>query len=278
MFRIIRAPHVAVVERLGNFYTVKQPGIRFQIPFVDRFHIVNLSIASSSHVFPIKTKDGVFCMAKVVASARVVEPEKYVYAAHDPSQLMDAHLEDAIRNIVPKFDLDHLFQSKEEIEQKILEQVELNGDRYGLQVTGVMITEIDPDSKVKKAMNKINASIRQKEATINNAEAEKYQLIARAQADAERKKLNGQGLADMRKAIMNGYAENIQSLAEQLGIPPKEAMAMTLTAQFIDATERAASSNNTKTVFYPTDLNQPQHLMQQLCADPNNNIKLNKSE
>lgn len=246
---VVRQSSLGIKETFGKFTGVLYPGLNFHLPLVTRVTPIDVMTKTSTAEVSVKTKDNVFAHIHVAVSHKVNNPERAYYKLQDPIHHMRAALEDVIRSTTPQLLLDELFESKHHIQQSVDVELKRRMEEFGYEIQTVMVTEIVPD---KKAMNTINASKRMREATENEAEAEKTKIVKSAEADAERKRLQGEGIAALRKAIVKGYEQGIADMSTKLGIDPKEAMTATLLTQYMDAMERMSSSRNSKTVFIPS--------------------------
>jgi regulator of protease activity HflC (stomatin/prohibitin superfamily) len=184
---------------------------------------------------------------------RVADAERAHYEIANPEALVDSQVEDALRGVAPRFALDALFAAKDEIQEQVSERLRGALGHYGVAIDSVMVTAIDPDRDVRKAMNDINAAARQRLAALDRAEADKLRIVKEAEAECERKRLQGEGIAAMRKAMLVGYEEAISDLASSLGLSPRDAMVATMVTQYIDAMEKLATSSNAKTILFSTD-------------------------
>lgn len=134
-----------------------------------------------------------------------------------------------------------------EIQTSLGEKLNANG--YTL--VDAFITDVEPDAAVKEAMNKVLASERLKDAAKNEAEASKIRIVADAEADKQKKQLNGEGLAAQRNAMMDGLHVSISKMTEGLKISHLQAIQLALYAQYYDTLKEMAKTSNTKTVFMP---------------------------
>ncbi|CAN0438584.1 unnamed protein product, partial [Ectocarpus sp. 8 AP-2014] len=117
---------------------------------------------------------------------------------------------------LPKLDLDQAFDSKEDIAIAVKNQLEEVMQEYGYQILQALVTDMDPDARVKGAMNEINASKRLREAATNKAEADKIMQVKAAEAEAESKYLSGVGVSRQRKAIVDGLRDSVQTFSETI--------------------------------------------------------------
>mmetsp|Transcript_13062 Transcript_13062/g.40235 ORF Transcript_13062/g.40235 Transcript_13062/m.40235 type:complete len:165 (+) Transcript_13062:550-1044(+) len=131
---------------------------------------------------------------------------------------------------------------------------ELSGvmSEYGFVIHNALVTDISPDSRVKTAMNEINASKRLKEAAFEKAEGEKILLVKSAEAEAESKYLSGVGVARQRKAIVDGLRNSISKFAGNVkGSTPKDVIDLLLLTQYFDMLKDVGQQNGTRAVFLP---------------------------
>jgi regulator of protease activity HflC (stomatin/prohibitin superfamily) len=138
---------------------------------------------------------------------------------------------------------------------------------FGYSIVKSLITDIVPDEKVKAAMNDINAAAREREATVSRAETEKLLLVKKAEADAESKRLQGEGIANQRRAIIEGLRDSIEKFSTSVeGATPKDAMAMVLLTQYFDTLKEVAGTNRSNTILMPHTPNALAELMEQFRA------------
>jgi regulator of protease activity HflC (stomatin/prohibitin superfamily) len=131
------------------------------------------------------------------------------YKLTDPHAQIRSYVYDVIRSAVPKMELDDAFESKDHIAIAVKDQLHELMSSYGYEILQALITDLDPDVKVKQSMNQINAQQRLREAAREKAEAEKILQVKAAEAEAEAKYLSGVGVARQRKAIIDGLKDSI---------------------------------------------------------------------
>jgi regulator of protease activity HflC (stomatin/prohibitin superfamily) len=251
--KVIRRSTVGIKETWGRFNGVLQPGFHVYLPLVSRISVVPTWTVTKTFTMGVKTSDNVFCDLSLAVAYRVADAERAFYEVENHDGIVHSQVNDAVRGVAPRFALDVLFAAKDEIQDEVGERLKGALGRYGVAIDSVMVTSIDPDARVRKAMNDINAAARERQAAIDRAEADKLRIVKEAEAEAERKRLQGEGLAAMRKAMLSGYEEGITGLARALGLSAHDAMIATTVTQYIDAMEKLAASPNAKTVLYPSD-------------------------
>jgi len=264
----------AIVERFGGFHKIAGPGLNFKVPIVDRVsgrvthRVRELEINVES-----KTKDDVFVDLLIAVQFFVRESDEAARAAQyklmNPQQQISSYVFDTVRALVPEMPIDNVFSEKEKIAMAVKERLQDIMEEFGYTIMQALVNDIQPDSEVKKAMNKVNASARLKEAAKNEAEAQKIRVIAEAEAEARAKELQGVGIARQRLAIARGLKESVEACSEA-GISSSEATKMVLLTQHYD-TVTAVGGRSKATVmmipYGPTGMsNVGDQIMQALLA------------
>jgi regulator of protease activity HflC (stomatin/prohibitin superfamily) len=168
-----------------------------------------------------------------------------------PAQQIKSFVENSIRSITPDMDLDHLFSEKDRVAKGILEDLSHRMASLGYTITDTLIVGIEPEGKVKYAMNRINEAKRLREAAEYEAETEKLVMIKRAEAESMSKKLQGEGVAEQRKAILHGMQEGVEGLAAAMKMPSEELLKYTMLTQYFDMLRDVGTSPNKSTIFIP---------------------------
>lgn len=252
-FYTIEQQNVGLVERFGKFQGEAKPGLHVRIPFVDQVvEILDLRIQQLDVKVETKTSDNVFVHI-LVSVQYFVLPEK-VYDAYykldDPEKQITSFVFDVVRASVPKLKIDDVFEKKDDVADAVKMQLAQVMDDFGYGILKALVTDIDPDSRVKAAMNEINASQRMRAAAAEKGEADKILLVKAAEAEAESKALQGKGIADQRRAIVDGLKESVESFQQAVkGAGPQEVMTLVLLTQYFDTLERIGTSDNNSTIF-----------------------------
>jgi len=196
-----------------------------------------------------KTKDNVFVKVIVAVQVEPVAEKAYeaIYRLTNPSQQIDSYVSDVVRGQVPALKLDDLFESKDDIALAVKERLSKSMGEYGYLIHQVLVTDLRPDDKVRHAMNEIDANRRLRVAASEKAEADKVLKVKAAEAEAESKFLQGQGVARQRGAIVEGLRH---AVGGDTPMEPKTVQELLLITQYFDTLERLASGNAT-TVFMP---------------------------
>lgn len=256
-FFIVKQQSAGVVERFGRFTSIRKSGLQMKIPLIDRVAgRVNLRVQQLDVIVETKTKDDVFVKLKVSVQFKVIEENVYnaFYKLEYPHDQITSYIFDVVRAEVPKLRLDYVFERKDDIANAVKKELNDAMTRYGYDIINTLITDIDPDQQVKNAMNRINASEREKTAAEFEAEAQRIKIVAKARAEAESKRLQGQGIADQRREIARGLEESVNVL-NNVGINSQEASALIVVTQHYDTLQSLGEETNSNLILLP---NSPQ--------------------
>ena len=254
---VVKQQSAAIVERFGRFLSIRQSGLHFRIPVVDRISgRLSLRILQLDVIVETKTKDDVFVKLKVSVQYKVVAENVYdaFYKLDYPQDQITSYVFDVVRAVVPKMKLDDVFEKKDEIANAVKGELNDAMANYGYDIIKALVTDIDPDPEVKAAMNRINAAERKKVAAQYDGDAERILIVEKAKAEAESKRLQGQGIADQRREIARGLEESVDVL-NKVGINSQEASALIVVTQHYDTLQSIGGETNTNLILLP---NSPQ--------------------
>lgn len=242
---LVRQQSVKIIERLGKFRRLAKAGLSFRIPFIDNV-AGEVDLRLQQLIVPVetKTKDNVFVQIGV-AVQYLVNPEKVYdafYRLEKPTEQISSYVFDVVRARVPALSVDEVFEKKEEIALSVKKELAETMDDFGYNIIQTLVTDIDPNAKVKESMNEINAQKRLREAAQEKGEAEKIMKVKAAEAEAESKALQGKGIADQRKAIIAGLNESVKTFSENTGIKPEEVMSLVMMTQYFDTIKDAGAN------------------------------------
>ena len=161
---------------------------------------------------------------------------------------------DVIRAEVPKMKLDDVFEKKDDVANAVKRELNDAMKNYGYDIIKALVTDIDPDSQVKEAMNRINAAEREKVAAQYEGDAARILIVEKAKAEAESKRLQGQGIADQRREIARGLEESVDVL-NNVGINSQEASALIVVTQHYDTLQSIGEETGSNLILLP---NSPQ--------------------
>lgn len=253
-FFIVRQQSTAIVERFGRFARIAGPGIHWRIPLVE--HVVKtlwLRIQQLDIEADTKTKDNVFVVANISVQSRVLAnrvTDAY-YKLADEAKQLQAFVLDTVRATIPGMTLDEVFEHKDRIATAVKAALTEKMGEYGYEITDVLVPEIIPDAGVRNAMNAIQEQTRLQAAAAAKGEANKILIVKQAEAEAESKRLQGEGIAKQRQAIVDGLKNSLANMTEATGIDAGEALRMVVLTQYFDTLKEIGVSSNSKVVFMP---------------------------
>src|SRR5690625_137680 len=253
----VKQQTAAMVERFGRFQSIRSSGIHFKIPIFDKIAgKVNLKVQQLDVLIETKTKDNVFVKLRVSVQYKVIDDRIYdaFYKLQSHKDQITSYVFDVVRAEVPKMIVDDVFEKKNSIAVAV--KTELNDAMvdYGYDIIKTLVTDIDPDPEVKRAMNQINTAQREEVAAKHQGEAERIRIVAKARAEAESKRLQGQGIADQRREIARGLLDSVDVL-NTVGINSQEASALIVVTQHYDTLEAIGEVTNSNLILLP---NSPQ--------------------
>lgn len=254
---VVKQQTAAVIERFGRFHSIRNSGLQLKIPIVDRIAgRLSLKIQQLDVIVETKTLDDVFVKLKVSVQYVVIREKVYeaFYKLEYPHEQITSYVFDVVRAEVPKMKLDDVFVKKDDIAIAVKAELQDAMLDYGYDIIKTLVTDIDPDAQVKAAMNRINASEREKIAAQFEGDAARILIVEKAKAEAESKRLQGQGIADQRREIARGLEESVEVL-NKVGINSQEASALIVVTQHYDTLQAIGEETNTNLILLP---NSPQ--------------------
>lgn len=267
---VVKQQTVAIVERFGKYQFTANPGFHLKLPWgIDRIAArVQLRLLQTEMTVETKTADNVFVTMNIATQYRVNEQsiKDAYYKLMNPGEQIKAYIEDALRSAVPKLTLDDVFEKKDEIALEVQKTVAEEMQTYGYIIVKTLITKVEPDAEVKQSMNEINAAQRKQDASQMLANANKIQVVTAAEAEAEKDRLHGVGIAEQRKAIVDGLAQQITEI-KKLGVAldEEQIMAILLTNQYLDTLNQFAADGNS-TIFLPSGAEGAESLRTQILS------------
>ncbi|MEY3039115.1 MAG: SPFH domain-containing protein [Flavobacteriaceae bacterium] len=256
-FFIVKQQTSVIIERFGRFLSIRNSGLQMKIPLVDRIAgKVSLKIQQLDVIVETKTKDDVFVKLKVSVQYVVIKEKVYeaFYKLEYPHDQITSYVFDVVRAEVPKMKLDDVFVKKDDIAIAVKRELQEAMLDYGYDIIKTLVTDIDPDAQVKAAMNRINASEREKVAAQYEGDAARILIVEKAKAEAESKRLQGQGIADQRREIARGLEESVEVL-NRVGINSQEASALIVVTQHYDTLQSIGEATQSNLILLP---NSPQ--------------------
>ncbi|WP_296315368.1 SPFH domain-containing protein [Winogradskyella sp. UBA3174] len=256
-FFVVKQQTAAIIERFGKFQSIRQSGLQMKIPLVDRISgKLSLKIQQLDVMIETKTLDDVFVRLKVSVQYKVIKDKVYdaFYKLDYPHDQITSYVFDVVRAEVPKMKLDDVFVRKDDVAIAVKSELNDAMMEYGYDIIKTLVTDIDPDAQVKEAMNRINAADREKTAAQFEGDAARILIVEKAKAEAESKRLQGQGIADQRREIARGLEESVEVL-NKVGINSQEASALIVVTQHYDTLQSIGQQTNSNLILLP---NSPQ--------------------
>jgi regulator of protease activity HflC (stomatin/prohibitin superfamily) len=253
VFFVVKQQTAVAVERFGRFQSIRHSGLQLKIPLVDRIAgRLSLKIQQLDVIVETKTLDDVFVKLKISVQYVVIREKVYeaFYKLEYPHEQITSYVFDVVRAEVPKMKLDDVFVKKDDIAIAVKAELQDAMLDYGYDIIKTLVTDIDPDAQVKAAMNRINAAEREKIAAQFEGDAARILMVEKAKAEAESKRLQGQGIADQRREIARGLEESVEVL-NKVGINSQEASALIVVTQHYDTLQSIGEETNTNLILLP---------------------------
>jgi regulator of protease activity HflC (stomatin/prohibitin superfamily) len=257
-----------LVERFGRFVRVALPGLNFKIPLIEEIRgRVSMRIMQLDVEVETKTLDDVFIRIVASVQFRIVPNKIYqaYYTLDDARSQIQAFVFDVVRARVPKIKLDDVFSKKDDIANSVREELHEVMNEFGYDIIKALVTDINPDAKVKAAMNEINEAQRLRIAATERGEAEKILKVKAAEADAQSHILQGEGIAGQRKAIIEGLRDSLAEFQKDVqDVNTKDVMTLILIAQYFDTLKEMGKNGNMNTIMIPHSPSSINDLQQQI--------------
>ena len=246
---------VAIVQRLGKFNREAGPGIQVKIPFIDKVAgRVNLRVRQLDVEIETKTEDNVFVRMVVAVQYYVLPETAYdaFYKLENAQRQITSFVFDVVRAQVPKIRLDDVFEKKDDIANIVKSELSSVMEEFGFSILKALVTDIDPDVKVKQSMNEINAAQRARVAATERGEADRIIKVKSAEGDAQSKALQGRGIADQRQAIVAGLRDSVDEFRKSIpGTTAKDVMNLVLMTQYFDMLKEIGASSHSNAILIP---------------------------
>ena len=254
-FFTVETAQVAIVQRLGKFARVAGPGLNWKTPYLETVvRRLSMKVQQFDVQVETKTQDNVFVQIPVSIQYKVIPDavEAAFYKLSDPVKQIESMVYNVVLGHVPKMKLDDTFLNQADIASDLRDSLDASMKEYGYSIVKVLISDIVPDQKVKAAMNDINAAQREREATVSRAETNKMLLVKQAEAEAESKRLQGEGIANQRKAIITGLKDSVEDFAKTVpGSTPQDVMQLVLMTQYFDTLKDIAANDHSNAILIP---------------------------
>jgi len=265
---IVKQQSAFIIERFGKFNSIRFAGLQIKIPIIDRIATrLSLRIQQLDVVVETKTNDDVFVQLKISVQYQILRDKVYdaYYKLQNPHEQLTAYIFDLVRAEIPKMILDDVFEKKDDIAFAVKRDLKEAMLVYGYDIVKALVTDIDPDSSVKEAMNRINAAEREKVAAQHEGDAQRILIVERAKAEAESKRLQGKGIADQRREIAKGLEESVDTL-NKAGINPQEASALIVITQHYDTLQSIGADSSSNLILLPNNPTAASNMLNDMTA------------
>ena len=245
----------AIIERFGRYVRTANPGLNVKIPLIDGIaQRVSLRVQQLPVEVETKTLDNVFVKLFVAVQYRVVEGQEAdsYYKLQNHVDQITSYVLDVVRAKVPKMNLDEVFEKKDEVGTSVKTELDASMKIYGFEIPNALVTDVNPADNVKAAMNEIQTQQRLQVAAAAKGEANKILIVKNAEAEAESKRLQGEGIAKQRRAIVDGLRESIAAFTDKIGdVTAPEVLKLVLMTQYFDTMKEIGVSSGSKVILMP---------------------------
>jgi regulator of protease activity HflC (stomatin/prohibitin superfamily) len=251
--KIVQQSERVVIERLGSYNRTLQPGINLIVPFIDKARSVKMRRYRSAGIVsggeleqrmveetkidiretvldfpsqPVVTNDNVSVSINGALYFQIVDPQKAVYEVENLTQAIEILAKTTLRSEIGKTELDKLFESRDEINQKLAAVMDEAGDKWGVKVSRVEIQDIEIPNDIQQSMHTQMAAERQRRATVTEANGEREAEIARAEGEKRAAILRAEG---QQQAI-----ETVLRAGQGGGLEAKDVVSYLLGLQYLE--------------------------------------------
>jgi regulator of protease activity HflC (stomatin/prohibitin superfamily) len=254
-FFTVQQQSAAIVERFGKYVRTARPGLNFKTPYIESVvQRVSLRVQQLMVEVETKTQDNVFVKLLVAVQYRVAdgsEADSY-YKLQDHVDQIKSYVLDVVRAKVPKMTLDEVFEKKDDVGASVKSELDISMKQYGFEIPNALVTDVNPADNVKAAMNDIQTQQRLQVAAAAKGEANKILVVKNAEAEAESKRLQGEGIAQQRRAIIDGLRESIAAFTDKVGtVNEHEVLNLVLLTQYFDTMKEIGVSSGSKVILVP---------------------------
>jgi regulator of protease activity HflC (stomatin/prohibitin superfamily) len=269
-FFTVQQQSAAIVERFGKYVRTARPGLNFKTPYIESVvQRVSLRVQQLMVEVETKTQDNVFVKLLVAVQYRVAdgsEADSY-YKLQDHVDQIKSYVLDVVRAKVPKMTLDEVFEKKDDVGASVKSELDISMKQYGFEIPNALVTDVNPADNVKAAMNDIQTQQRLQVAAAAKGEANKILVVKNAEAEAESKRLQGEGIAQQRRAIIDGLRESIAAFTDKVGtVNEHEVLNLVLLTQYFDTMKEIGVSSGSKVILVPHSPSGMTEITEQLRA------------
>ena len=214
--RIVPQAKNYVIEFLGSYKQTWNNGLHFKIPLIER--VANV-VSKKEQVAdfppqPVITKDNVTMQIDTVVYYTIFDAKLFTYGVENPIMALANLTATTLRNIIGDLELDQTLTSRDLINNKMRESIDLATDPWGIRVNRIELKNIIPPKEIQQAMEKQMKAEREKRQTLLEAEAHKESVVSRAEGDKQAKILAAEAERDSEIALAKGKEESIRLVYE----------------------------------------------------------------
>lgn len=254
-FFTVQQQSCAIIEQFGRYVRTAGPGLNIKIPFIENVaQRVSLRVQQLLVEIETKTADNVFVKVLVAVQYRVAAGSESVsyYQLSNHEEQIRSYVLDVVRAKVPRMNLDEVFEKKDDIGMAVKTELDASMKIYGFEIPNALVTDVNPADNVKAAMNEIQTQQRLQVAAAAKGEANKILVVKAAEAEAESKRLQGEGIAKQRRAIVDGLRESITAFKAEVGsVSEHEVLNLVLLTQYFDTMKEIGVSSGSKVILLP---------------------------
>lgn len=240
-----------VVQRLGKYHVTLNPGLNIIIPYMDTvaYKVTTKDIVLDVPSQEVITKDNAVIIVNALAYISIVQPEKAVYGIEDFRVAIQNLVQTSLRSITGEMDLDDALSSRDQIKARLKQAISDDIADWGITLKSVEIQDIRPSPGMQAAMEEQAAAERQRRATVTRAEGLKTAAILEADGRLEASRRDGEAQVVLAQASQRSIEMVTTAIVD------KELPVMFLLGErYIDAMKQMATSQNSKLVLIPGDL------------------------
>lgn len=269
--RIVEQNTVAVIEFLGKYRRTMSAGLNIVIPVLERMRervtFRQQNFVAAGH-YPSKDKVIVTVSTNLIYVVNGTEEgiKRYVYSLENRGQSIAASIENSLRTYIAKETHEGILEKKEELAEHIKVDLARQFDEWGMIIMSFQITEVTFPLLISDAMSQVVASEQLRKAAENKGEAIKIQAIKEAEAEKERKRLQGEGVALEREAIAQGLKQSLEVISHATGKNATDVMAVLTLTQYLDTIKSIGMTQNSKVIFVDSSVSKTKDLLQQLTS------------
>lgn len=255
--RIVRQNHLQLVEFLGKFSRVLEPGLNILVPFLESV-VRDVNLASQNFIFEVDTvssdKVNVKLKANLIYSVRPDKVKEFHYNLANPLQTLSSFVDNYVRSFVATQTHEELLSRREEVADYLIQHLDAKMSEWGMKIDSFQVMDIAFPPMITDAMSRVVASQRLREAAMNEAEAAKIKVVKEAEAEKESRILLGEGIAGERQAIVDGLKLSINDMKSVSDLKIDDVMNLVVISQYFDTMKSIGDGPNSKVLFMNTEM------------------------